>query len=241
MKKLLNNRMAMIFAAAIFACVFSVGIAAAADESEMTADTGNQQSPSYTEYPGEIGALAKRAEKQVEEINEASKLEKEKLETIKQEQYFEDYKEETSKNLLSKDDIAAIENERAQNEKAIRTKAGYEIQSLEAGQTARQEAAAITPAPRTFAQTSSSNRGMVKGIVFYENNGAALIAGEVVREGDVVLGVKVTKISPDFVEFNKQGNQWKQQVGQFPPAAVWEQPQQSQPAQRPSANPKIKK
>ena len=68
---------------------------------------------------------------------------------------------------------------------------------------------------------------MVKGVVFYENKGAALIAGEVVRENDVVMGVKVVKILPDYVEFEKQGNQWKQQVGQMPPPAVWEQPQQS--------------
>jgi hypothetical protein len=71
--------------------------------------------------------------------------------------------------------------------------------------------------------------------VYYEDKGAALIAGEVVRENDVLMGVKVVRILPDYVEFEKQGNKWKQQVGQFPSAGVWEQPQQTAPAQRPPA------
>jgi hypothetical protein len=237
-----KKRMAIIFAAVIFACVLSIGIVTVADESETVANTDVQEQPSYTEAPGEIGYLARRAEKLIQEVNEASGLEKEQLETVKREQYFEDYKEETNRSLLSNDDIAAIENERTQKEKAIRTKVGYEIESLEAQQPASQEVSQPAPAPasRPASQTSGSSRGMVKGIVFCDSKGAALIAGDVVREGDVVLGVKVTQISPDFVAFDKQGNQWKQQVGQTPPPAVWEQPQKSAPAQRPSTDTKTK-
>jgi hypothetical protein len=65
----------------------------------------------------------------------------------------------------------------------------------------------------------------------------------VVREGDFLLGIKVVKITPDFVEFDKQGSQWKQQVGQTPPTAVWE-PQQTQnpaPAPMPSSSANTKK
>jgi hypothetical protein len=233
-----KKRMAIIFAAVIFACVLSIGIVTVADESETIANTDAQEQPSYTEAPGEIGDLARRAEKMIQEVNEASVLEKEQLETVKLEQYLEDYKEETNRSLLSNDDIAAIENERTQKEKEIRTKVGYQIESLEA----QQPAAVSQPAhaSRPVSQTSGSSRGMVKGIVFCDSKGAALIAGDVVREGDVVLGVKVTQISPDFVAFDKQGNQWKQQVGQDPPPAVWEQPQKSTPAQRPSIDTKTK-
>jgi hypothetical protein len=233
-----KKRMAIIFAAAIFACVLSIGVVAVADESKMVPDTDAQEQPSYTEYPGEIGDIAKRAEAVVKEVNEAFQFEKEKLETVKREQYFDDNKEEPAASLLSKDDIAELETKRAQNENAIRTKVGYEIQSLEAGQTAQQGVSPAGPGPRTLSQTST--RGMVKGIVFYESKGAALIAGEVVRENDEVMNVKVVRITADFVEFEKQGNKWKQVVGQAPPASYWERPQQSAPVQRPSTVPKAK-
>jgi hypothetical protein len=237
-----KKRMTMIFAVVIFSCVLSVGVVSAADESETVSDTAAQEQ-SYTEAPGEIGDIARYAESKVKEVNEAFEHEKENLETIKQEQYFEDYKEERSGSLLTGDDITALENKRAQRENSIRTKAGYAIEEAASTGATQKEQPPPAAAPRTISQTSTSNRGMVKGIVFYEDKGAALIAGDVVREGDEVLGVRVTKISPDFVEFDKKGNQWKQQVGQFPPPAVWEQPQQQQqaPAQRTTANPKTKK
>ena len=135
----------MVFAAVIFACVLSISIVAVAGEPKMVTDANTQKQPVYTEYPGEIGDIARRAEENVKEVNEASQLEKEKLETVKREQYFEDYKEETAKSLLSTEDIAALEKERARNENAIRTKAGYGIKSLEAEQTARQKASSALP------------------------------------------------------------------------------------------------
>jgi formylmethanofuran dehydrogenase subunit D len=224
----------MIFVAAIFACVLSIGVVAPAGESEMVPDTNSQEQPSYTEYPGEIGDIAKRVEKQVQEVNENTELEKQQLETVKREQYFEDYKEETARNLLSKEDIATIEAKRAREENTIRTKAGNVIESLEAEQT--QPSAA--PVPRTSSPIPL--RGTVTGIVFCNNGGAAIVAGEIVRENDVVLGVKVLKITADYVEFEKQGSRWKQAVGDRPQASYWEQSQQSTPAQRPSTVPKAK-
>jgi hypothetical protein len=232
-----KKQMAMIFAAAICACVLSIGIVVAADESES--DT--QEQPSYIDNPGEIGDIARKAEAKVEEVNEAFLSEKEQLQTVKREQYFEDYKEETSKNLLSDDDIAALENERAKNEKAIRTKADYEIQSLETEPAPTQMVSPAAPVSRRAAPASGSSRGMVKGIVFYDEKGAALIDGEVVRENDVVMNVKIIRILPEYVEFEKQSNKWKQQVGQFPPPSAWEQPQQSSPVRQSSTDTKPKK
>jgi hypothetical protein len=236
-----KKRMTMIFVVVIFSCVFSIGAVAVADETEAVPETAEQEQQSYTEAPGEIGDIARYAESKVKEVNEAFDREKENLETIKQEQYFEDNKEETNRSLITEEDIAALENKRAQHENEIRTKAGYAIEEIARTGAAQQEQPQPAAAPRSLSQTSTSSRGMVKGIVFYEDKGAALIAGDVVREGDEVLGVKVTKISPDFVEFDKKGNQWKQQVGQFPPPAVWEQPQQTTPAQRTSDTHKTKK
>jgi hypothetical protein len=223
-----KKRMAIIFAAAIVTCVLSIGIVVVAGEPETALNT---------EYPGELGDIAIRAEKQVKEVNDSAELEKENLEAVKREQYFENNKEEPAGSLLTKEDIAELEAKRAQKEESIRTKAGSEIQYLETVQATRQE---VSPAvgPRSMSQTST--RGMVNGIVFYEDKGAALIAGDVVRENDVVMGVRIVRIFPDRVEFEKQGNQWKQQVGQFPPPAVWEQPQQNSPAQQPADTNKAK-
>jgi hypothetical protein len=233
------NPIVMLFAAAIFVFVLSAGIAAAAEQAENT-DSDNQQ-PSYTEYPGQIGDIARWSEVKVKEANEEYELEKAKLEAIKREQYFEDNKVEPAGNLITKDEIASLEAKRAQAEKEIRAKAGSEIQYIEAEQEASQKVTQKSPGPRPVSQPLS--RGTVKGIVFYEGKGAALIAGEVVREGDVVLNVKVVKITPDFVEFEKQGTQWKQQVGQTPQTAVWEPPQTQKPAPAtiPSPTPKTKK
>jgi hypothetical protein len=81
---------------------------------------------------------------------------------------------------------------------------------------------------------------MIKGIVFYEGKGAALIDGEVVRENDVLKDVKIIRILPDYVEFEKHSNKWKQQVGQYPPPSAWGE-QQSLPARQSSTDTKPKK
>jgi len=80
--------------------------------------------------------------------------------------------------------------------------------------------------------------GTVTGIVYYNNSGAALIGGEVVREDEVILEVKIIKILPDYVEFEKEGKKWKQEVGQAPPVSVWEKEEKSKPGTQPSVDQK---
>lgn len=54
----------------------------------------------------------------------------------------------------------------------------------------------------------------VRGIVYSEIKPSAIIANQIVVEGDVILGVKIIKIGKDFVAFEKDGKQWQQQVRQ---------------------------
>jgi hypothetical protein len=54
------------------------------------------------------------------------------------------------------------------------------------------------------------------------------------------MGIKVVRITANFVEFEKQGNKWKQVVGEAPQASFWEQQQQSTPAQWPADTNKVK-
>lgn len=55
-------------------------------------------------------------------------------------------------------------------------------------------------------------RGSITGIVYAPDKSCALIGGEVVYEGDVIDGVRVAKICPDKVAFERNGIWWKQRI-----------------------------
>jgi hypothetical protein len=120
--------------------------------------------------------------------------------------------------LLSKEDINNIEQESKEREKAILAKA----RAQEEQTTAFAENQSAESRPNL--PSVSYAEGTVTGIVMYMGKGAALVLGDVVREGDMVRSVTVARITPDYVEFEKQGKKWKQVVGQAPPAGVWEKP-----------------
>jgi uncharacterized membrane protein len=50
------------------------------------------------------------------------------------------------------------------------------------------------------------------GILYSEDNPSAVIDGKVVKEGDIINGIKVVEIHKDGVEFEKDGMKWTQQV-----------------------------
>jgi hypothetical protein len=54
----------------------------------------------------------------------------------------------------------------------------------------------------------------VRGIVYSSDKPSAIIADQIVSEGDIILGVKILKIGKDFVAFEKDGKRWQQQVRQ---------------------------
>ena len=62
----------------------------------------------------------------------------------------------------------------------------------------------------------SSNRGLVRGIVYSEDRGSALIDETLVQTGAVIDGVKVINIHAGGVEFENEGRQWTQKVGEAP-------------------------
>lgn len=64
--------------------------------------------------------------------------------------------------------------------------------------------------------------GIVVGIVFSKANPSAVIADSIVREGNTIHGVKVVKIYRDRIEFEKNGKNWTQQVGDSPNPA-WQE------------------
>jgi len=53
---------------------------------------------------------------------------------------------------------------------------------------------------------------VVKGILFSLDNPSALIAEEIVHEGDQVLGATIIKINKDNVQFERDGQTWTQSV-----------------------------
>ena len=52
----------------------------------------------------------------------------------------------------------------------------------------------------------------VRGIVHSHARPSAIIGDQIVVEGQMLRGVKVIKITPEAVEFEKDGNRWSQQV-----------------------------
>ena len=59
---------------------------------------------------------------------------------------------------------------------------------------------------------AETGRLIVKGIVYSEDDPAALIGTRIVRQGDKVLGATVVKINIDSVEFEMNEKRWMQKV-----------------------------
>jgi len=58
---------------------------------------------------------------------------------------------------------------------------------------------------------------VVKGIVHGSGEPMALVATQIVRKGQLVLGATVTEIGKDYVRFECNGRKWTQTIGQRPP------------------------
>jgi hypothetical protein len=60
--------------------------------------------------------------------------------------------------------------------------------------------------------TQSENTLRVQGIVYSSKKPSAIIANQVVFEGDSIEGARIIKIERDSVEFEKDGKRWQRQV-----------------------------
>jgi hypothetical protein len=58
----------------------------------------------------------------------------------------------------------------------------------------------------------SPKKVALKGILYSEGNSSAIIDGKIVKEGDIINGIKVAKIHKDRVEFEKDGENWTQRT-----------------------------
>jgi hypothetical protein len=232
------NRIFSAFAAAVFTFMIFAAVGRAADNSGASGVSIDEQRQTIENYyKGLIDEIQRRVESSVMEINDTSGAERQKAEAIKRTSIAEDLHEERSGQILSTDALSEYEKERAQNEKDIRNRAENEIKYLEERKSQELEALGGSGEVRRLPSGPIVAPGTVTGIVYYNDSGAALIGGEVVRENDVVMDVKISKVLPDYVEFEKQGKKWKQAVGQTPPASVWEKKQKPKPATQSSASP----
>jgi hypothetical protein len=195
--------------------------------------------PSEEDYTPDVRELRMRADADVREVNEATQAEVAQAEAVKRNRYNEELGYVPTGKVLSDDELAAFEKQRAEKEQAVRAKVGYKMKSLET-QQAPVPASSTTESKRPLIRprlpVAKFARGLVGGIVFCDNKGAALLDGEVVRENDEVMGIRITRILPGYVEFEKQGKKWRQLVGQTPPAS-WGG-QSSPDAQNPTTTPK---
>ncbi|MGD0077208.1 MAG: hypothetical protein ABSB91_01120 [Sedimentisphaerales bacterium] len=210
----LAKRIFSVLIVTVCAGLLTAGICLAADDSD-TDTSGN----SNVDIP-------KRAQEAITEANELSQAEREKAEATKRQQYLDEYHDEPAGSLLSKEDVNKIEQQRKEREQAVRSRAEQEVKT-EGEETQASGGNTVAGSASNLPHVTKTP-GTVTGIVLYMGKGAALVLGDVVREGDVVRGITVVRIMPDYVEFEKQGNKWKQQVGQTPPVGVWEKPNTTQ-------------
>jgi hypothetical protein len=168
--------------------------------------------------------LRLREDAAIRDANEAAKAEISKAKAIKRNRFFEEMGYFPDVNLISNDELAAIEKQRKGKVETIRTRFGNDINSLEQIQAAIPKEQTPVVRRKPPARVKPVALGTVTGIVFCNKRGAALVADEIVRENDTVEGIKVLRITPDYVEFKKQDKTWIQEVGQSPPAFAWEKP-----------------
>jgi len=67
-----------------------------------------------------------------------------------------------------------------------------------------------------YISATTGRRGLVTGILYTIENSSAVIDNQIVYEGDVIYGVEVVEIRRKTVEFQKNGNRWKQRVLERP-------------------------
>jgi hypothetical protein len=60
--------------------------------------------------------------------------------------------------------------------------------------------------------TATHDDIVVKGILYSQDNPAALIADKIIHEGEEIFGAKVLKITKNDVQFEKDGQTWTQEV-----------------------------
>ena len=68
------------------------------------------------------------------------------------------------------------------------------------------------------------NQGVVEGILYAPESPSVMVDRTMLKEGDTIYGVKVTKIHPNKVEFEKDGMRWVQRVRERP-NPVWKEPE----------------
>ena len=78
------------------------------------------------------------------------------------------------------------------------------------------------PALHAVVDVMPSNKGLVRGIVYSDDSGSALIDDTIVRAGGTINGVKVVRVHAGGVDFEKAGRRWTQKVSEQPdPSWQW--------------------
>lgn len=63
-----------------------------------------------------------------------------------------------------------------------------------------------------LAPKPTPTHGVITAIVYSREKPSAIIDGQIIHETDIIEGVRVVKIYPDKIKFEKKGKSWKQQV-----------------------------
>ena len=78
-----------------------------------------------------------------------------------------------------------------------------------------------------YIEKVTNRKGVVTGILYIMEDSSATLDGQIVKNGDIVNGVRVVSIEKSVVEFEKDGARWKQAVNEKPNLA-WSHHSRSQ-------------
>ena len=79
--------------------------------------------------------------------------------------------------------------------------------------------AAAIGASAYFLTERTSQKGVVKGILYTGIDSSVMVDNQVLKEGDTIYGTEIKKIYPKKVEFRKNGKCWYQRICENPDPA----------------------
>ena len=82
--------------------------------------------------------------------------------------------------------------------------------------------AAIVGASTYYITETNHEKGVVKGILYTIVDSSTMIDNQVLKEGDTIYGIRVVKIYPKEVGFEKDGKRWTQRICEHPNPA-WDE------------------
>jgi len=189
-----------------------------ADEGQSVAGLNkymaDQQKRIESYYERRIAQLKRSADRQIKEVEQAENDKLYEQAMIERERRINYWGFANPDTLISPEQQDAMKNQIEDGKNAIELKLATSIENLEKRKVAdlkrlvdRKKQSQAPRAPK-----AKQTRGIVSGIVYSTDAPMILLDNQIRGEGEIKDGVKIIKIYPRKVEFEKNGDHWVQRV-----------------------------